>query len=124
MNCDRERLSAYLDGELSFEEVRQLREHLASCERCSADLEAYRGIDQSLERLERTPPPSDLRRSVFGKLEARRQARARLGWVAPLLTPAVPLTAGFVLVAAAVAIWRTLPAGAAPLMTAAFTVQD
>ena len=44
MTCDPERLSHYLDGELSEEKASQLRSHLAACERCSAELASLRGI--------------------------------------------------------------------------------
>src|SRR5439155_22845104 len=53
MSCDRERLSYYLDGELSDEEISQLREHLAVCQRCAADLVALRKAQDSLKRLDR-----------------------------------------------------------------------
>ena len=124
MTCDRERLSHYLDGELSPEEVAQLREHLESCERCSADLATYRLADESIRRIGETGAPSELRRRIYREIDERSRRRTRHGWVPPLLGPAVPLTAACMVVGGALVGWRLLPAGAAPVMTAAFAVQE
>ena len=42
MNCEQMRamLDAYIDGELSAEEMRALRDHAAACEDCKRELEA------------------------------------------------------------------------------------
>lgn len=123
MTCDREQLSYYVDGELDPDEVRQLQQHLAECERCRVDLATYRQLDDEVSRLESRRAPSELRRRIYHQVEERRRARARWGWAAPLV-PAVPLTVGFVLVAGGVIVWRSLPPGSAPIMTAAFAVQE
>lgn len=124
MTCDRERLSHYLDGELDEEETRQVRQHLAICERCEADLAAYRQLDDSISRLEQRRAPHKLRHSFYRRVEQSRRARARWGLAAPLLSPAVPLTAAFLVVGGVVAVWRLLPPGSAPVMTAAFAIQE
>ena len=43
-----ELISAYADGELSEPEMMHIKEHLDSCENCSAILELYRGISAAV----------------------------------------------------------------------------
>lgn len=52
MNCSRikERLGAYLDGELPAGETQAVRDHLAACPRCPNELEALTGLSERLER--------------------------------------------------------------------------
>lgn len=60
-----ERLSAYLDGELSAEEVAQIRAHVAECTTC----ERFGGrFAAAVERLREPPPPLD--EDVDARLEA------------------------------------------------------
>ena len=118
MTCNPERLSNYLDGELSPEEAEQLRAHLSECDRCSAALAAYRELDDKLARLKLDRPPSELRRSIYQQIDQKRRSRARWGWAAPLLTPVVPLVLTAVLASATVVIARTTQVGAPPVMTA------
>jgi putative zinc finger protein len=124
MTCNPERLSHYLDGELSPDEVEQLQAHLAECDRCSTALDAYRKVDGSLGRLEPDRPPAELRRGLYRQIEQRRRNRARWGWAAPLLYPLIPVTLAGGLAVASLALWRTTRVGAPPVMTAAFAVQE
>jgi hypothetical protein len=124
MNCNPEGLSHYLDGELSPDEVEQLRTHLSECDRCSAALAAYRELDDDLAHLNSDHPPRDLRRALYQQIDQRRRTRAHWGWTAPLLTPAVPLALAVVLVAVTLVIGRSTQVGAPPVMTAAFAVQE
>jgi hypothetical protein len=127
MDCDRERLSYYLDGELSPEEVRQLEAHLRTCECCAADLAAYRRVEQQVGRLPANKPPSELARRLYRSLEERN--RSRLRWVRahPVLAPAIHVTAVFVVAAAAAGglfTYASQRTATAPMMTAAFVVQE
>lgn len=124
MKCDPRKLSYYLDGELSPDEIRQLQQHLETCARCADDLARYRRMEHSIRRLERHRPPAELRHEVYREIERGRVGRWRRGWSRPLLSPAVPLTAAFILAAGAAAVWRLQPTGTAPVMTAAFAVQE
>lgn len=124
MTCNPEGLSHYLDGELSPDEVEQLRTHLSECDRCSTALAAYRELDDDLAHLQPDRPPRDLRRSLYQQIDRRRRSRIRWGWAAPLLTPAVPLALAAALVAVTLILGRTTQVGAPPVMTAAFAVQE
>src|SRR5215212_1092281 len=124
MTCNPERLSHYLDGELSPDEAEQLRAHLSECDRCLAALAAYRELDNDLAHLEPDRPPRELRRSLYQQIDRRRRSRVRWGWAAPLLTPAVPLALAAVLVAITLVLERSTQVGAPPVMTAAFAVQE
>lgn len=121
MKCDRKRLSSYLDGALRPDEVRQIEEHLETCERCTLDLAAYRKINRSLRFLDRSRAPGELQRSIYRKVE---EGPVRRGWVGVLLTPAVSLASVFTLIVGGVVGWRLLTPATAPVMTAAFTVQE
>ncbi|NIR46366.1 MAG: hypothetical protein GWN99_18145 [Gemmatimonadetes bacterium] len=55
-----DRLSEYLDGELSAEERRELEAHLAECPECSATLDELRRVVARAAVLEDQPPTTDL----------------------------------------------------------------
>ena len=69
--------SAYLDGPLTVEERKAVREHLAGCERCRAELEALDRAAYAVADLPRLRAPSDLRDQVMAKLEGVKPAEAR-----------------------------------------------
>jgi hypothetical protein len=121
MNCDRERLSHYLDGELSSDEIQDLKRHLEACNRCATDLAVYRKVDESLRGLKKASPRGELRRMVYSKIEERRRSRPRRVRAAA----AVPLAA-CVLVAGTLGAWSLgrLSSMGPPVVTAAFVVQE
>jgi anti-sigma factor RsiW len=55
-----DRLSEYLDGELSAGERQELEAHVAGCEECAKTLEQLRQVIERAKRLEDTPPVTDL----------------------------------------------------------------
>lgn len=59
-----EQLSAYLDRELGYVEMRQLESHCASCAECTARLVSMRQVVQGLDRLGRAVPPAALRQQI------------------------------------------------------------
>jgi mycothiol system anti-sigma-R factor len=68
MTCERvtERLSGFLDGELSPEEIREIREHLADCTDCSKSLESLRALQSAIrEHAPRHTAPSRLRNRIL-----------------------------------------------------------
>ena len=84
INCDTfdDRLSGYLEGELSPGEQRAAEAHLASCLRCTAlvrDLDAIRADAGALPELS---PSSDLWDGIARRIEAP---------VVPLAAPAAPI---------------------------------
>lgn len=60
MKCSRirRRFSAFLDGEVSEEEKRQILEHLKSCPDCQRELEALHQLSDSLDSFEEIEPSS------------------------------------------------------------------
>ncbi len=59
-----EQLSAYLDSELGFVEMRQLEAHCAACATCGARLAAIRSVVAGLGRIDRAVPPPALRQQI------------------------------------------------------------
>ncbi len=71
----RERLSAWLDGELTPEERREVAGHLEVCPECRRELDLLKGLDAALGSLE-APVPAGLPARVLERLQPRR----RYGW--------------------------------------------
>ena len=59
-----EQLSAYLDAELGYVEMRQLEAHCAACAECGARLASMRRVVAGLGRVERAVPPLALRQQI------------------------------------------------------------
>jgi hypothetical protein len=59
-----EQLSACLDSELGFVEMRQLEAHCAACPECGARLASMRRVVSGLGRAERAAPPPALRQQI------------------------------------------------------------
>jgi len=70
----RERLSAWLDGELSPEERREVAAHLEVCEKCRRELAALERLDAALGNLD-APTPARLTARVLDRLQPRRRYR-------------------------------------------------
>jgi hypothetical protein len=67
-----EQLSAFLDSELGFSEMRQLESHCSVCGECTARLASMRRVVSGLGRVERIAPPTALRQQI--RREAALQA--------------------------------------------------
>ncbi|MDR7522521.1 MAG: zf-HC2 domain-containing protein [Armatimonadota bacterium] len=61
-------LSAYLDGELSPDEMAEVRGHLDGCADCREDLEAMRATKRLLQRLKPPPLPADFAEGLRARL--------------------------------------------------------
>ena len=74
-----EQISAYLDAELGFVEMRQLEAHCGVCPDCGARLASMGKVVSGLGRVERAVPPSALshqiRRQVMGEIPAHGMRR-------------------------------------------------
>jgi anti-sigma factor RsiW len=101
MNHRDEMISAYLDGELNRSEIEQLKSHLASCGKCSAEMQemqVVRSAVRSLPMLELPPglvPEADaevipLRRNKGFWVGAAAAAVALVIAIAALVTPSSP----------------------------------
>jgi len=78
MECDLDKLSAYLDGELSERESARLEAHLADCGRCRAELDALRKLDRLLDRVEPVEAPEGFESKLDARLERRRDRIVRI----------------------------------------------
>ena len=80
MKCDEinDRLSLYIDNELSPEEMRQVEEHLQSCEICQKEYEDYKNLISVLNGLPEEEPPEGYCKRLHKKLlEHRPQGKAK-----------------------------------------------
>ncbi len=68
MTCDRRRLSYYVDGELSSDEVQELRSHLHECEPCLTVLSSYRRLGQQIRGEPLPPLPPGFARRVYDRV--------------------------------------------------------
>ncbi|UCC48311.1 MAG: zf-HC2 domain-containing protein [Gemmatimonadota bacterium] len=69
-----DRLSEYVDGELSAAERAELEAHLAGCQDCATTLEQLRQVVARAHALEDQPPGSDLWAGIAARIGAARDA--------------------------------------------------
>jgi anti-sigma factor RsiW len=77
MDCDdcKDKLSAYIDNELSPEESFSLEEHIQKCSSCAHEMETLRQINVLMGGLpEQTPSPAFLQRTVCKAAAVRRRS--------------------------------------------------
>jgi tetratricopeptide (TPR) repeat protein len=72
------RLSEYIDDDLSAEDRRQVSEHLATCEDCRATLEELRGVMMEAAALTDSAPARDLWSGIAAQIGRARQPRSRV----------------------------------------------
>lgn len=104
--CHRDsgRLVAYLDGELTGRQARDLAEHLKECPACSGALAELQSTTKLLEAWQNTPAPSDnfdqtfwQKIAVLRHHERTHKARGMRAWLSELLsTRSVSLAASAV----------------------------
>jgi len=68
--CDKAKaeLEEYLHNELSAEDLRDISEHLASCEDCTADHLVGVTLSKKIRQACREAAPEDLRNAILGRL--------------------------------------------------------
>lgn len=73
MRCERvrEKLSAFVDGELSENEHRGIASHLESCESCFREYEELKKLEVLLSNLERVDAPSYLWERIVGRISSQ-----------------------------------------------------
>jgi len=66
MPCEemQQKIEAYLDGELTLSDQRDMEEHLAQCNRCSAVLHNLRALSASVKKVGTVAAPISLRRKI------------------------------------------------------------
>lgn len=87
-----EQLQAFLDGELPGRAARPVEEHLSSCARCAAEVEAFRSLYEEIEALPRLVPLEGFSERVIravGPQPVPLAARVRRS-LAALLPPSHP----------------------------------
>ena len=73
------RVQAFLDGDLSADEARAFRDHLAGCADCAAELATYRRVFALLDEAPLAEPAPALGERVLAHvLPSRQRRRARL----------------------------------------------
>jgi len=74
LNCiDEIALSAYLDGELGEDAVREVEQHLAACQDCSASFQRMRShCGLLIESLPNALPPAHVKAQLFCRIDAER----------------------------------------------------
>lgn len=91
-----ERLSAYIDGELTADERTSVEQHLETCADCQRVLADLRGIVVRARSLEDCPPENNLWTGIEARLEKRpivvpletHRARRRLSFTMPQMAAA------------------------------------
>ncbi len=87
-----DRLSEYMDGELTPAERTALEAHLAACGACRQTLEELRGVVARAQALDDRPPAADLWPGIAEHISvvslAARRARRRLSFTVPQLAAA------------------------------------
>lgn len=70
MKCNEisDKLSLYIDNELSDEEMHLMEEHLQSCEKCQNELEEYKNLISVLQSLPEEEPPEGYCKRLHDKL--------------------------------------------------------
>jgi anti-sigma factor RsiW len=90
MSCDRERVTAYVDGALAAAQCLEMEAHLESCAECRAQAEAERELRARLKALPPPTPAPELEARVRASLHARRRT---MSWLLPLAAGLVALLA-------------------------------
>jgi hypothetical protein len=120
-----ERLSAYLDGDLSAAEAQSMRQHLDACPSCAGRAAELRVVARTARALETPEPPATLWPMIEGALDGRlgegALAREPRGWLTSRWRPfGFGALAGAAAVAAVVVGWGARREGLpAPVVTAA-----
>ena len=86
-----ERLSEYIDGELSAQESAALEAHITSCNDCTDILEALRGVKEEARVLDDRPAPPELWDAIASAISAASVSEpvsAPAGRVAPVRSSA------------------------------------
>jgi predicted anti-sigma-YlaC factor YlaD len=72
-------ISAYVDGELTPDQRRNLESHLASCQDCARELAEVRALKKELEMIKFTEPTDEELQRYWGSIYNRLERS--VGWV-------------------------------------------
>lgn len=99
MECDINKLNAYLDGQLSNREIASMEAHLADCGRCRAELDALGKLDNLLDRAEPVEAPADFESKLAERLTGVRRRVVRIEHLRSVRRILTAVAASVVLVA-------------------------
>jgi len=123
----RERISAFLDGELSAERAEAVRGHLATCAQCAAWHAELAATDRLLDRAGAIAPADDFTAAVLARVRARRAesaaARLRRAIARPWPRWAVAASLAAAIAIGSGAAWLTGPGAPPPSETAVIARQ-
>lgn len=82
MKCDKERITNWLNGELTATEVDKLEMHLSTCAACRQELESTRELFEAMENIPAPVPAGDLPARFQGMLDLYQESAAekKLSW--------------------------------------------
>ena len=83
-----DKLSEYLDDELSPRERQAVESHLCGCAECAAVLDDLTRVVERAQRLDRRPPRADLWDGIAARIETRGAAPRRVSFTLPQLAAA------------------------------------
>src|SRR5207245_2608416 len=83
-----DKLSEYLDDELSPREREAVESHLRGCAECAAVLDDLARVVERAQRLDRRPPRADLWDGIAARIETRGAAPRRVSFTLPQLAAA------------------------------------
>ncbi|MFH1371198.1 MAG: zf-HC2 domain-containing protein [Planctomycetota bacterium] len=81
MNCQdyKDLMMAYLDEELDAEQQKMLEQHLASCDKCSAELNEFKELKQLTDNVKLVEPEDRIWNQYWGNIYNRMERGA--GWI-------------------------------------------
>ena len=89
-------LGAYLDGELPSENAAEVREHIATCPHCSAEVAELARMQRSIRvARERFVPTAEFRRKIQQQIAAPKRRSWSLGWLPAAIAVAAMLLIAF-----------------------------
>lgn len=115
MECDkyREKISLWIDEQLTADEVRQIEAHVAACASCRAALDSLRRLDRLLSAAPMIAPAPGFSQRFQTRLATRR--RRRRTWAGLLTlsgaTLLLVLGAATLLAISGLSLWGNLPVG-------------
>ena len=82
MNCKEmeNKISFYIDGELSEKEAKKVQDHLESCEKCQKTFQNFKSIDGLMENIPHTPAPGTTASQIIKGEGVKAQPSFTLGF--------------------------------------------
>ncbi len=128
MSCDRQRLSAYRDGELSVDEKRSVDAHLSVCVDCTAVLRGYTRVAQTIRSMPFLSAPPSVAAELRQRIAEREQTSRRRSPLAGLFGAMRPAAAAAAVMLTVLVVFRPGaaddPNSLRPAQTAAVSEAD